>query len=686
MFKVQSFRINPDYALTNLVYINKKITDYIQIKELIYKCETLDDHSDENFLYLNNTQRKDLNLALDEFIEIKPYKLSDDDLLIPFITLEIDKILSSKKITIKLEDIISYIKIKLNKQFYSLGQHFHIKINDTTLILVVKNIENSNGKYNHCIFNADMLNVNVKISDNCLGKVNINLPQESIFKTTNFNTESLGIGGLDKEFAEICRRAFMSRLFSEETIKQLGQSHIKGILLYGPPGCGKTLIARQIGLMLSKTEPKIVDGPSILNKYVGESEKNIRNLFAEAEEDQRNGINKLHIIIIDEIDSICKKRGMKNDSVGVGDTIVNQLLSKIDGVNSLNNILVIGMTNRKDLIDDALLRPGRFEIQIQIGLPDEKGRLQILNIHTKNMKENNRLDKDVNLNEIAQKTQNYTGAEIESVVKSACSFVMTENIDTETYKPISEDFVVKQEHFLKALNEVKPLFGHTDLINLDSMNYIIYSEEQQYNINLMNNAFKNNITKTIIGITGKNKSGKTALSIEFAQTNKIPFIKFVEAAEMMKYNNKSDYIQKVFNDALQSSKSLIIIDNLETLIGFVPAGFRFDSSVLQTLTANFNRICKNSEKGKLFIIVSTSLSNEELKDLGILNTFDYIIVNQSIKNYDELIAFIKEYNKDLIKKKDLIEKVFKEIDYSELNMTKIINMIEDIKLINVKTI
>ena len=99
----------------------------------------------------------------------------------------------------------------------------------------------------------------------------------------------------------------------------------------------------------------------------------------------------LHIIIFDEMDAIMKKRGSTSDNTGVNDSVVNQLLSKIDGVDALNNILIIGMTNRKDMIDEAIMRPGRLEIQIEIGLPDTKGRLQILNIHTANMKKNNRI-------------------------------------------------------------------------------------------------------------------------------------------------------------------------------------------------------------------------------------------------------------------------------------------------------
>jgi vesicle-fusing ATPase len=128
----------------------------------------------------------------------------------------------------------------------------------------------------------------------------------------------------------------------------------------------------------------VKSGPELLNMYVGESEKNVREMFSAAEEDMRTKGDEsdLHIIIIDEIDAICKQRGSSKGDAGVGDSLVNQLLAKIDGVDSLNNILLIGMTNRVDMIDDALLRPGRMEVKMEIGLPDESGRHEILKIHT----------------------------------------------------------------------------------------------------------------------------------------------------------------------------------------------------------------------------------------------------------------------------------------------------------------
>lgn len=203
----------------------------------------------------------------------------------------------------------------------------------------------------------------------------------------DFKFEDMGIGGLDSEFSAIFRRAFASRIFPPAIIDKLGIQHVKGIVLYGPPGTGKTLMARQIGKMLNSREPKIVSGPEILSKMVGESEQNVRKLFADAEKEykEKGEESSLHIIIFDEMDAICKQRGSRNDGTGVGDSVVNQLLAKVkndtatplmilpgwythlfthtfalqmDGVEQLNNILIIGMTNRLDMLDEALLRPG----------------------------------------------------------------------------------------------------------------------------------------------------------------------------------------------------------------------------------------------------------------------------------------------------------------------------------------
>lgn len=128
----------------------------------------------------------------------------------------------------------------------------------------------------------------------------------------------------------------------------------------------------------------------MFSKYVGESEENIRKLFIGAREDETKygDESPLHIIVFDEIDAICKQRGTVNNGTNAPDLVVNQLLTNIDGVEALNNVIVIGMTNRKDLIDEAVLRPGRFEVHIEVGLPNEHGRSQIFAIQTKNLKTN----------------------------------------------------------------------------------------------------------------------------------------------------------------------------------------------------------------------------------------------------------------------------------------------------------
>ncbi len=143
------------------------------------------------------------------------------------------------------------------------------------------------------------------------------------------------------------------------------------------------MIARKIGEMLNCKPPKIVNGPEIFNKFVGGSEENIRKLFADAEAEQlaKGDKSSLHLIIFYEFDALCKQRGMSRDSTGSNDNVVNQLLSKIDGVVPLNNVLLIGLTNRKDLLDEAILRPGRFEVHIEISLPSIKKYIKLLKFH-----------------------------------------------------------------------------------------------------------------------------------------------------------------------------------------------------------------------------------------------------------------------------------------------------------------
>jgi len=186
----------------------------------------------------------------------------------------------------------------------------------------------------------------------------------------------------------------------------------------------------------------------------------------------------LHVIIFDEIDAICRARGSTGSSgTGVNESVVNQLLSKMDGVDSLNNILIIGMTNRKDMIDEAILRPGRLEIHLEIGLPDLGGRLQIFEIHTKDMKKNDLLGGDVDLQTLANITKNYTGAEIEAVCRSATSFALFKEIGqnmnnaasvasgVKVDKKKKEGFIenkVWQADFDRALDEIKPAFGMDD--------------------------------------------------------------------------------------------------------------------------------------------------------------------------------------------------------------------------------
>lgn len=176
------------------------------------------------------------------------------------------------------------------------------------------------------------------------------------------------VGGLEAQLDAIVRRVLASRA-SPDAARLLGISHVRGVLLSGPPGCGKTLLARELARQLGAREPQVVNGPEILSKFVGEAEANVRRLFAPAAEEfaAAGAASALHVIILDEMDAIARARGSSSgDTSGVRDSVVNQLLAQMDGVVAAPNVLVIGCTNRPELIDPALLRPGRLEVQLEV--------------------------------------------------------------------------------------------------------------------------------------------------------------------------------------------------------------------------------------------------------------------------------------------------------------------------------
>ncbi len=241
------------------------------------------------------------------------------------------------------------------------------------------------------------------------------------------------VGGLSKPKQQLIE-AVEWPLTKPEVFDRMGITPPRGILLYGPPGTGKTLLAKAVAHE-SKANFISIKGPEVMSKWVGESEKAVRELFKKARQVAPT------IVFLDELDSIAPMRGTDTGS-HVTDSVVNQLLTSIDGLESMEGVVVIGATNRPDIIDQSLLRPGRFDRLVLIESPDKETRLEIFKIHTQNMP----LDKDVKLSSLAKSTENYSGADIESLCREAAMIAIRENEKSDK---------VKKVHFDKAMESVR---------------------------------------------------------------------------------------------------------------------------------------------------------------------------------------------------------------------------------------
>jgi transitional endoplasmic reticulum ATPase len=229
--------------------------------------------------------------------------------------------------------------------------------------------------------------------------------------------------------------------------KRIGIKPPSGVLLFGPPGTGKTLLAKAIAHE-SKANFISIKGPEILSKWVGESEKAVREIFKKAKQATPS------IVFLDELDSIAPRRGISSDS-HVIERVVNQMLTSIDGLESLDGVVIVGATNRPDMIDPGLLRTGRFDRLVQIPAPDERERLEIFKIHTAHMPL-----KNVSLTELAKRTEGYSGADIEGVCREAGILALREDINAN---------IVLNEHFEKALKMIKASLDESTLKYYDNI-------------------------------------------------------------------------------------------------------------------------------------------------------------------------------------------------------------------------
>lgn len=261
------------------------------------------------------------------------------------------------------------------------------------------------------------------------------------------------IGGLEKAKQEL-REAVEWPMKYPELFREVGIKPPKGILLYGPPGTGKTLLAKAVANE-SNANFISVKGPELLSKWVGESEKHVREMFRKARQVAPC------IIFFDEIDSLAPRRGGIGDS-HVTERVVSQLLTELDGLEELKDVVVIAATNRPDMVDPALLRPGRIERHIFIPPPDKEARKEILRIHTRGMP----LADDVDLDELAEKTEGYSGADIEAVCReaglTAIREALTKYSEEEVRKAVKE-IRVTRDHFMKAIDKVKPSLTKDDI-------------------------------------------------------------------------------------------------------------------------------------------------------------------------------------------------------------------------------
>jgi len=379
------------------------------------------------------------------------------------------------------------------------------------------------------------------------------------------------IGGLHKEINKI-REIIELPLKYPEVFDRLGIEAPKGVLLHGPPGCGKTLIARAVA---NETDASFyhISGPEVIHKFYGESEAHLRAIFEKAREQAPS------IIFLDEIDAIASKREEIRGDQQVERRVVAQLLALMDGLKSRGKVIVIGATNIPNVLDPAFRRPGRFDREISLGIPDKNGRLEILHIHTRGMP----LASNVDLEKLAEITHGFVGADLEALSREAAMITLRKimpKIEFETdYIPyeLLLELEVTMDDFTEALKEVEPsaireVFTEipdvkwSDVGGLEEVKRVL-KETIEWPLKYPD-LFKKANTNPAKGIllTGLPGTGKTLLAKAVASESGVNFISVKGPALLSKWVGESERgIREVFKKAKQASPCIIFFDEIDAI-------------------------------------------------------------------------------------------------------------------------
>jgi transitional endoplasmic reticulum ATPase len=427
------------------------------------------------------------------------------------------------------------------------------------------------------------------------------------------------IGGLKRELGLI-REMIELPLRHPELFRALGIDPPKGVLLYGPPGTGKTLIAKAVA---NEVDAHFINisGPEIMSKYYGESEKQLRDIFKEAED------NAPSIIFIDEIDSIAPKR---EDVTGeVERRVVAQLLSLMDGLEARGEVIVIAATNRPNAIDPALRRPGRFDREIEIGVPDKEGRREILEVHTRGMP----LSDDVNLSEIAEVTYGYVGADLAALAKEAAMHALRKilpqiDIESEEIPPeIIENLKVTREDFLEAMKNIEPSAMREVLVEVPNVSWNdiggLENEKKELQETIewplkYPEVFSELNIQPPKGILlyGPPGTGKTLMAKAVANESGANFVSIKGPELLSKWVGESERaVREMFRKAKQVAPTVLFFDEVDSL---VPArGIGFDSHVTERVVSQILTELDGLEELK-DVVVITATNRPDIIDPALL--------------------------------------------------------------------